>query len=380
MSERGEVLKGLEGVYVTESAISLISTERGALYYAGYDLRELVKDSSFEEVVFILLRQRLPSKKELQELTGHLRDLMRLEPIHIETIRRYVRHVDILTLLAVLMSLEGSQARGGDPNDISSAINVVAKMGAFFSTILRMKAGGDYVQPRTDLSYAENMLHMMNGGVYREEHIEILDDLLIIHADHGMSASTFACLVAASTLSDIYSAIASGILTLKGPLHGGASEASYEQALSIGSPEKVPEWMESVTAQRRRVMGFGHRVYKIYDPRAMVVKEIIAKFLDKTEGEVKRVYEIIKALEDYGQILLAPKGIYPNLDLWTPILYRLLGFPTDSFTAFFAVSRSAGWAAHVLEYWRDNRLIRPLHLYVGAEPRKYVPLELREDP
>ncbi len=378
MSVHAHVFKGLEGVYVIDSAICLIDTEKGALYYAGYDVRELVEKSSFEEVAFLLLHQRLPTKSELEEFTSRLRASLNLESKHIETLRKHADNKDTLTMLAMLMVLEGGGKKGGDPGDLEAAINAIAKMGSFFSTIIRIRSGGDYVPPRKDLSFAENILYMMNGGEYRREYVEILDDLLILHAEHGVPASTFASLVTASTLSDLYSSIAAGILTLKGPLHGGASEASYAQALRIGSAERVPQWVESMLAEKKKIMGFGHRVYKIYDPRATVVKELIAKHAATMDSEAKKLYEITQALEDYGQKVLAPRGIYPNIDLWTPILYRMIGVPPDSFTAFFAVSRIAGWAAHILEYWRDNKLIRPLHLYVGEQPRKYLPLELRE--
>jgi len=371
------VFKGLEGVYVTESALSLIDSENGVLYYAGYDVKELVERSSFEEVVFLMLHQRLPTSSEFTEFLKLLRRSQELEPIHIETIRKYAGVTDILSLLAMLIVLEGRGKIGGNSNDFNAAVNAVAKMGSFFSTIIRVRYGGDYIPPRRDLSFPENLLYMMNGEVPSREHADVLDDLLILHAEHGIPASTFASLVAASTLSDLYSSIAAGILALKGPLHGGASEASYAQALSIGSVEKVPEWVQLTLSEKKKIMGFGHRVYKIYDPRATIVKNIIARFMGSMNSEVKKVYEITRALEEYGEKYLASRGIYPNVDLWTPILYRMIGLPADSFTALFAVSRTAGWVAHILEYWRENKLIRPLHLYVGERPRKYIPLELR---
>lgn len=191
MTEHKTVLKGLEGVYVTESGVSLIDTENGALYYAGYDLRELVEHSSFEEVMFLLIHKRLPLRQEFSEFRELIRRSMELEPIHIEAIHRYARIVDVLTLLVILISLKGTGRQGGDPRDVNSAVDIVAKMGSFLSTIVRIKEGGDYVPPRSDFSYAENLLNMMNGGNYEDEHVEILDDLLIIHADDGISASTF---------------------------------------------------------------------------------------------------------------------------------------------------------------------------------------------
>jgi citrate synthase len=371
------VQKGLEGVYVTESAISFIDLERGALYYSGYDVRELVERSRYEEIVFLLLNRRLPTAKEYD---AHVRELvsnMRLGGDHLDVIRSFVSKMDPLSILATLMVIEGSGKQGGDPSDTSSAVRAVSRMGAFFSTIVRLKLGGDYIPPRSDLGFVENMLYMIRGEPPTSEEAAILDDLLILHAEHGIPASTFACLVAASTLSDLFSSVAAGILALKGPLHGGASEASYKQALEIGDPARVPEWVEEALRSKRKIMGFGHRVYKTYDPRALIVKEIIRRLEDRLSQEGKMLLRVTQALEEYGEKKLANRGIYPNVDLWTPIVYRALGLPEDTFTPLFAVSRTAGWAAHILEYWTDNKLIRPLHLYTGDKLKQYVPIELR---
>jgi citrate synthase len=371
------VQKGLEGVYVTESAISFIDLERGALYYSGYDVRELVERSRYEEIVFLLLNRRLPTAKEYD---AHVRELvsnMRLGGDHLDVIRSFVSKMDPLSILATLMVIEGSGKQGGDPSDTSSAVRAVSRMGAFFSTIVRLKLGGDYIPPRSDLGFVENMLYMIRGEPPTSEEAAILDDLLILHAEHGIPASTFACLVAASTLSDLFSSVAAGILALKGPLHGGASEASYKQALEIGDPARVPEWVEEALRSKRKIMGFGHRVYKTYDPRALIVKEIIRRLEDRLSQEDKMLLRVTQALEEYGEKKLANRGIYPNVDLWTPIVYRALGLPEDTFTPLFAVSRTAGWAAHILEYWTDNKLIRPLHLYTGDKLKQYVPIELR---
>ncbi|MDT7878164.1 MAG: citrate/2-methylcitrate synthase [Candidatus Caldarchaeales archaeon] len=377
MSSGIRVQKGLEGVYVTESAISFIDLERGALYYSGYDVRELVERSRYEEIVFLLLNRRLPTAKEYD---AHVRELvsnMRLGGDHLDVIRSFVSKMDPLSILATLMVIEGSGKQGGDPSDTSSAVRAVSRMGAFFSTIVRLKLGGDYIPPRSDLGFVENMLYMIRGEPPTSEEAAILDDLLILHAEHGIPASTFACLVAASTLSDLFSSVAAGILALKGPLHGGASEASYKQALEIGDPARVPEWVEEALRSKRKIMGFGHRVYKTYDPRALIVKEIIRRLEDRLSQEDKMLLRVTQALEEYGEKKLANRGIYPNVDLWTPIVYRALGLPEDTFTPLFAVSRTAGWAAHILEYWTDNKLIRPLHLYTGDKLKQYVPIELR---
>jgi citrate synthase len=371
------VQKGLEGVYVTESAISFIDLERGALYYSGYDVRELVERSRYEEIVFLLLNRRLPTAKEYD---AHVRELvsnMRLGGDHLDVIRSFVSKMDPLSILATLMVIEGSGKQGGDPSDTSSAVRAVSRMGAFFSTIVRLKLGGDYIPPRSDLGFVENMLYMIRGEPPTSEEAAILDDLLILHAEHGIPASTFACLVAASTLSDLFSSVAAGILALKGPLHGGASEASYKQALEIGDPARVPEWVEEALRSKRKIMGFGHRVYKTYDPRALIVKEIIRRLEDRLSQEGKMLLRVTQALEEYGEKKLANRGIYPNVDLWTPIVYRALGLPEDAFTPLFAVSRTAGWTAHILEYWTDNKLIRPLHIYTGDKLKQYVPIELR---
>ncbi len=373
------VLKGLEGVYVTESSISFIDTERGVLYYAGYDVRDLVERGRYEDVVFLLLNQRLATAEEYDEHVRNLISNMRLTDEHVDTIKRHAGRIDPLSLLAILMTMESSGQVGGNYKDTSAAVRAVARMGAFLATILRVRNGGDYVPPLGELGYAENMIYMMRGNPPSSEEASVLDDLLVLHAEHGIPASTFACLVAASTLSDLASSVAAGILALKGPLHGGASEASYRQALEIGDPKRVPEWVEGALREKRRIMGFGHRVYKTYDPRAIIVKELIRRFQNKLSDEARMIYKVNLALEEYGEARLSQRGIYPNIDLWTPILYRFLGFPESSFTPLFAVSRTSGWSAHILEYWRDNRLIRPLHLYVGETGKKYVPPELRKN-
>jgi citrate synthase len=340
-------------------------------------VRELVERSRYEEIVFLLLNRRLPTAKEYD---AHVRELvsnMRLGGDHLDVIRSFVSKMDPLSILATLMVIEGSGKQGGDPSDTSSAVRAVSRMGAFFSTIVRLKLGGDYIPPRSDLGFVENMLYMIRGEPPTSEEAAILDDLLILHAEHGIPASTFACLVAASTLSDLFSSVAAGILALKGPLHGGASEASYKQALEIGDPARVPEWVEEALRSKRKIMGFGHRVYKTYDPRALIVKEIIRRLEDRLSQEGKMLLRVTQALEEYGEKKLANRGIYPNVDLWTPIVYRALGLPEDAFTPLFAVSRTAGWAAHILEYWTDNKLIRPLHIYTGDKLKQYVPIELR---
>jgi citrate synthase len=210
-----------------------------------------------------------------------------------------------------------------------------------------------------------------------EEDVMLLDKLMMLQAEHGLPASTFAALVTASTMADLYSSLVSGLLALRGPLHVGASEAAYNQLLEIGSPDRVEEWFSRAMAEKRRIMGFGHRVYRTYDPRARILKELAHRLAVTRGGEIRRLYEVAAKLEEVGIRHLAPRGIYPNVDYWSPIIYMALGIPKEYYTLMYAMSRVAGIVAHVLEYWTDNKLIRPLHLYTGEKGKRYVPVEER---
>jgi citrate synthase len=377
METAQRVYKGLEGVYVLESSLCLIDTEHGKLYYLGYDVEELAEKSSYEEVSYLLLHGRLPKRPELEEFVGKLRSEMRLTPEEMRDVQYAAKRtgpMDALAAFYLFASKDPPQTK--DP--MEHAIRAVAKAGSVLGNVVRVQRGEEPMEPQPELGIAGNLVYLVTSKKPEQYQTEFLDDILILHAEHGVPASTFGAVVTASTLSDIYSSIVTGLMTLKGPLHGGAAEAAYYQFVEIGDPNRVESWLERALAEKRRVMGFGHRVYKIYDPRARYVKAMAARAAELAGGRVKTLYEIAVRLEQAAIERLSARGLYPNVDFWTPIVYTAIGIPPGYFTAVFAVSRVVGWVAHVVEYWKDNRLIRPLHLYTGPESgQRYVPIEER---
>lgn len=372
------MLKGLEGVYVAESKLCFIDGENSKLYYAGYDVEELVEKSCYEEVVYLLLNHRLPTKDEYRDFKNEMVRLRKLWDEQLEFIDKFDGSKEPLGLLSSLLLISydiDSQYLG---NDLSiRAIRLVSLMSSGLAAIIRKGMGLEYVEPNPSLGHAANFLYMVSGKEPSEEDAEILDKLLILQVEHGLPASTFAALVTASTMADLYSSLVSGLLALKGPLHVGASEASYNQLAEIGSPDRVEEWFNEAMRNKRRIMGFGHRVYKSYDPRARVLKEIACRLAATRGGKLMNLYKVAVKLEEVGIRHLAPRGIYPNVDYWSPIIYTALGIPKEYYTLMYAMSRVAGIVAHILEYWNDNKLIRPLHLYVGELYKRYIPIEER---
>ncbi|MCS7117735.1 MAG: citrate/2-methylcitrate synthase [Thaumarchaeota archaeon] len=372
-----KVYKGLEGIYVLDSSLSFIDTENGKLYYVGYDVEELVARSNYEEVAYLLLNHKLPTMSEFSAFLGKLRDEMRLGEEELEVVRFVSKRSGGMDALAAYFIMTQKDAVG-EVSPMDSAVRAVGKAGSVLGNVIRVQRGDDTLNPDPSLGIAGNLVYLITSEKPQPYQVEFLDDILILHAEHGVPASTFGSVVTASTLSNVYSSIVTGIMTLKGPLHGGAAEAAYQQFLEIGDPDRVESWLERALSERRRIMGFGHRVYKIYDPRAKVVKAMAAKASEIAGGHVKNLYEIALRLEEAALAKLAPKGLFPNLDFWTPMVYTAVGIPPNYFTAVFAVSRIVGWVAHLLEYWKDNRLIRPLHNYVGPPVgQKYVPIEAR---
>ena len=379
MSEEVVVHKGLEGIYVKESTLSFIDGAQGRLYYQGYKIEDLAEHSTFEEVAYLLWNGRLPTKNELQELENMLAENRAIpdEVINIMKVMPKNSHpMDILKLaVAALGPFDPELDDGSHEANYRKAIRLTAKFPTIVATWHHIRNGRDPVLPRKDLSHAANFLYMMFGKEPDELSAKVMDVALILHAEHGMNASAFSCVVTASTLSDIYSAIVSGIGTLKGPLHGGANERALKMLMEIGDPSKVEEYINNKLARKERIMGFGHRVYKAYDPRARIFKGYVEK-LGQMKGETK-LYEIAKEVERVVIEKLGHKGIFPNIDFYSGIVYNMLGIPTDLFTPIFAIARVVGWTAHVLEYLKENRLVRPRQYYVGELDKEYIPIDRR---
>jgi len=370
--------KGLEGVVVCQSRLCRIDGQEGKLYYCGYAIEELALNSSFEETCFLLWQGRLPRADELEGLQKAFRENRALSP-EILAFMRLIPHtaqpMDALRTVVSLLASQDINPEMSPEANLHRAISLTAKLPTIVATFHRLRLNTKAVPPDPSLGHAANFLYMLHKKEPEELSARVMDMALVLHADHEMNASTFSSLVTASTLSDLYSTVVSGIGTLKGPLHGGANEVVLQMLLEVGDPGKVGAFVDDARAKKKRIMGFGHRVYKAYDPRARILKEHARRLSEKTR--FSRFFHINEKLEEVMRERYGEKGIFPNVDLYSGIVYHQLGIATDLFTPIFALSRVSGWTAHVLEYWLENRLFRPNAEYVGAEPRPYVPIAQR---
>jgi citrate synthase len=373
--------RGLEGVVVAETELSHVYGEEGRLVYRGYEIEDLAKNATFEEVCHLLWFGELPNRAQLEELQGRLRDEQPVHPKVIDLLRLAPSNAHPMAVLRTAASALGlydpDAENMSDEANLRKAIRLTAQMATLTAAIDRIRNGRDPVEPRRDLGYAANLLYMLRGEEPDELEARVLDVALTLHAEHGMNASTFAARVTAATLSDMHSAITSAIGTLKGPLHGGANERVMAMLLEIGEPDRAEEWVRDALARGERIMGFGHRVYKTLDPRAPILKGL-AEQLVQRGGNVRwlEIAERIRAVMA-EEMERRGKRIYPNVDFFSAPVYYTLGIPTDLFTNIFAVARTAGWTAHVMEQLRGNRLIRPASEYVGPLGKKVQPIEAR---
>ncbi len=367
---------GLRGAVVGNTSLSSINGDEGALIYRGLDIHDLARRSTFEEVCYLLWFGGLPTRAQLDRLRVKLSQRRALPPqlvMLLKDLPATAAPMDVLRTAVSALGLFDARV-----NDVSAeeSLEKAITLTAIFPTILaayhNLSRGEALVEPRPDLDHAANFLYMFFGKEPEPDAARVLDVALILHADHGMNASTFAAIVTAATLSDMYSAITSAIGTLKGPLHGGANEGVIKNLLEIDKPERVNEWLDGKLAKHDKIMGFGHAVYKAYDPRATELKAI-AKEVGQRAGSTRWV-DLTERLE---QAVWERKQLYPNVDLYSASVYYTLGFPTEYFTPIFAVSRVAGWCAHVLEQYADNKLIRPRANYVGPRGVEYVPIDKR---
>jgi citrate synthase len=370
--------KGLEGVIANETRLGDVRGQEGQLIYCGYEINELAGKVSFEEVIFLLWNNRLPKQAELAELKQQLAEERELPAQVIEFIKSTPRTALPIDVLRTAVSMLGLH----DPsllldNTLAAnqrrAIAIQAKVSVIVAYFHRARNGLDLPKVREDLGEAAHFLYLLDGTEPSPKKVETLDVAYVLHAEHGMNASTFSARVTISTLTDIYSAITAAIATLKGPLHGGANEGVIHMLQEIGEPENVDAYVENALAEKKRIMGIGHRVYKVLDPRAPHLQRMAVE-LSRELGEPKW----IEMSERIAQLMKEKKGLYANVDFYSATVYYSLGIPTDLFTPIFAISRTAGWTAHVLEQLSDNRLYRPLSAYVG-EPvgRKFVPIDQR---
>lgn len=384
-----EYVPGLEGVPATRSNISFIDGEKGILAYRGYPIEQLAGQSTFEETALLLLDGQLPAAESLATFDAQLRHNRRVK-YNIATIMKSLpatgHPMEMLqTAVASLGMFYPGSEKLTSPNawqDVEyvhrMSVKIIARMATLVAMWEHLRNGYDPVAPRQDLTYAQNFLYMMTGRDPDPMIAKILDTCLILHAEHTINASTFAALVTGSTLATPSAVVAAAIGTLFGPLHGGANERVVEMLEEIGSPEKARPWLDAKLSAKEKIWGMGHREYKVKDPRAVILQRLVEKLADYRGGRMSRLFETALALEDAASARLAEKGVYPNVDYYSGILYAEMGFPTDQFTSIFAVARSAGWLAHWREQLRYNRIFRPTQVYTGEELRTYVPLSARE--
>ncbi len=377
MSEKPEYAKGLAGVIANESCLSEVLGEEGNLRYLGYNIDDLVENCSFEEVAYLLHRRSLPTQAQLDSFTKNLRSHRSLPDGVIEFIKNAPKDAGPMDVIRTGVSMLGLyDNRGEDQNreiNEDRAMAICAKIPIIVAYFHRARQGLDLPEIRDDLSEAGHFLYLINGEVPGASATKTLDVAYIIHADHGMNASTFSARVTIATLSDMYSAITSAVGTLKGPLHGGANEGVIRMLKKIGSLDKVDAYVEDCLANKKKIMGIGHRVYRTLDPRAPHLQKMAIKLTEEL-GESKW----IAMSERIAELMREKKGLNANVDFYSATVYYSLGIPTDLFTPIFAISRAAGWTAQVLEQLDDNRLYRPLTYYTGpTEDQPITPIAER---
>lgn len=425
---------GLEGAIACETKVGYVNGSKGWLVYRGYDIFDLCANSTYEEVAYLLLHGELPDRSELagykaklaeyRHLPHTLRHLMsfpleELSPMaslrlgtnlmrlrqtdrdledHVRSskhklissdedsipmerepmgTRKAIYEFSDTSLDTPRKKLTGTQKRR--VHNFEACHHLTAGVATLAAAIARIRRHRLPLEPQAELGHAANLLYMMTGKIPTPEQERLMDVVLILHADHGMNASTFATMVVASTLSDIYFSVGAGIAALNGPLHGGANEEVLKTLKEIGSPEKVEAWYEAARRDKRKIMGFGHRVYKAYDPRARVLGPLAKNLISSsTDDDAKRLLAVAEKLEarvvaDLG----GKKGIFPNVDFYSGLVYAAMGIPAEMFTPLFAVSRVAGWTARTLEYLKNNRIFRPRAIYIGDFDKPYRPLAER---
>lgn len=368
--------KGLKNVIAAESSISHIDGETGLLIYRGYHIDELAAHSTFEETCYLLLNGELPSGSQLAEFTARLKQYREIPEAILEGLQAMPRDTHPMSMMRSAVSDLGVLDPGEGEHSIEAfterSIKLTAQLTTLLAAIKRIREGNEPIAPDLSLSQAADCLYMMNGEKPSADAEKAMDLILILHAEHGLNASTFAARVIAATLTDLYSAVTGAVGCLKGPLHGGANTAVLETLKEVGSVENVSAWVDSVRARKGKFMGFGHAVYQTQDPRAKHLSELSRRLAAET-GEPKW-YEISVEMEKQ---VTAAINKNCNVDFYSASLQHYMGIPGDLFTCVFAASRIIGWCAHVIEQISDNKIIRPRALYNGYDERKYVPVDQR---
>jgi citrate synthase len=375
-----EYKPGLEGIPAKQSSISFVDGQKGILEYRGIRIEDLAEHSAFLETSYLLIWGELPTKAELEEFEHEIRYHRRLKYRIRDMMKCFPESghpMDALQACAAALGLFYSRRALDDPAYIRAAVvRLIAKIPTMVAAFQMMRKGNDPIQPRDDLDYAANFLYMLNEREPDPLAAKVFDVCLMLHAEHTINASTFSAMVTASTLTDPYAVVASAVGTLAGPLHGGANEEVIFMLEEIGSVENVRPYLEKCLETKSKIMGFGHRVYKVKDPRATILQQLAEQLFDKFGRD--QYYDVALELERAVEEKLSHKGIYPNVDFYSGLVYSKLGIPSDLFTPVFAIARVAGWLAHWREQLLENRIFRPTQIYTGTHNQPYIPLEGRE--
>jgi len=370
------VKAGLEDVVAADSSICDVNGKEGRLIYQGYDIHDLAENSTFEEVVYLLWFGRLPTKAEYETISRELRINRKLPDEVIKLMKAFPKAATPMEVLRTVVSMLSMWDPDANDDGREANIRKATRLTAQFPTIVaywdNIRNGKEPLAPREDCSLAANFLYLLRGGMPDELSTKSLDIALILHADHELNASTFAARVAAATLTDLHSAITAAIGTLKGPLHGGANQEVIKMLIKIGEPAGVEAYLKKMFDEQKKISGFGHRVYKTEDPRATHLRKMSAQL-----GEVRKQLKWYQMSLQIEELMLRQKGLYANVDFYSASVYYMLGIPQDLFTPIFACSRVAGWAAHCLEQYANNRLIRPRAEYTGPSNLTYTPINQR---
>ncbi len=372
-----EFKKGLEGAITNESSISYVDGANGKLIYRGFSIDDLCQGGGgYEETAYLLIDGELPKKDQLDAFKEDLAGRRAIPQAVKDLITQIAPNThpmnSLRTAVSMLGCLNPKEFEVNVDNDLDIAMSLTAQFPTVVGAIQRARKGEPIVDPDPSRSLSDDFMRMMTGEDPDARTAEVMDMALIIHAEHGMNASTFSAMVTNSSLTDLYSSICAGIGSLKGPLHGGANEATLKTFNEIGDPGKTEEWFAAAKAKKQKVMGFGHRVYRAYDPRAVIFDPVAKEFAER--AGTGHLYEIAKKLEALVVADLGGKGIFPNVDFFSGLIYNAMGIDTDMFTPIFAVARIAGWSARILEYLPDNRVFRPRAVYVGDLESHYVPI------
>jgi len=375
MADTATQKKGLEDIIAGQTSICFIDGKEGRLIYRGYNIHDLVK-GSFEETCYLLLYGVLPTQSELDNFSAQLKAEANLPSDVLAFIKTLPKDEHPMASLRSAVSFLGHFDADSEDNshetNIRKAVKLIAKTALIVAYINSAREGKEFVAPNNDYSFAKNFLYMIQGKEPNERDIQIMDTALILHADHEFNASTFTARVIAATLSDMYSAVTGAIGALKGPLHGGANEQVMKMLLQVGTVENAQTWIADALTNKKKIMGFGHRVYKTEDPRATHLRKM-SEQVGNEEGQ-PQWYAMSRIIEKY---ILEQKGLYPNVDFYSASTYYVMGIPFELYTPIFAASRVAGWCAHIIEQHDDNRLIRPAGDYIGKTDETYTDINNR---